>query len=50
MLANVLIFLFFVLMDAFLIVAILAFINLCIISWIYEQDVIEYEEDDLDRK
>ena len=45
LLAQLLIYLFFVLLDGFLIVSIISFINLCILSWIYERDDFDYEED-----
>ena len=45
MLAELLITLFFLLVDVFIVVSIFSFLNLCLYTWIYERDTFDYEED-----
>ena len=45
-LAELLMILFFVLMDAFLIISILSFFSLSLYYWLYERDVIIYEDEE----
>jgi hypothetical protein len=46
MLTNLLIILFFVFMDAFVVISILSFISLSLYYWLYERDIIEYEDEE----
>ena len=48
MLAVLLMNLLLILMNVFIVEAILSLLNLCIYSWIYERDVIEYEDEEED--
>lgn len=50
MLAELLMILFLLVMNVFVIIAILSFISISLYYWLYERDIIEYEDEDLDRK
>ena len=50
MLAELLMILFLLVMDVFVIIAIISFISTSLYYWLYERDIIEYEDEDLDRK
>jgi len=50
MLAELLMILFLLVMNVFVIIAILSFISTSLYYWLYERDIIEYEDEDLDRK
>lgn len=47
-LAYLLMNLFLLLMNVFIVVSIVSLLNLCIYTWIYERDYIEYEDDEDD--